>query len=304
MRYIRLWGLSEEEFLMANISFTDRQKIQSLFECVNGKGYVLDFTNPMFQEFVYEILELDIYKKYSGMSKGKILNAIMQEYNDTTVGKFLLELMNYMQSKSMVTDNNRADFERCVDIANKLIGKSATTKPKTSETPPQPNTSSVDYELLSRNLQKLTNYDDTAQARGFAFERYLKELFESFYLQPRGSFKLIGEQIDGSFTLHNEVYLLEAKWTSKAIDKAQLVVFNEKVSSKSGFTRGVYISFAGYSSEALETFPHGRTINIILLTVQELAIGLSRRLDLKELLWAKVRALAEEGNCNKSIFEI
>ena len=38
------------------------------------------------------------------------------------------------------------------------------------------------------------------------------------------------------------------------IDKGDLVIFNEKVSSKSGFTRGLFISFSGYSDEALATF--------------------------------------------------
>ena len=32
------------------------------------------------------------------------------------------------------------------------------------------------------------------------------------YPWPRGSFRLIGEQIDGSFHLEGETYLLEAKW--------------------------------------------------------------------------------------------
>jgi len=37
------------------------------------------------------------------------------------------------------------------------------------------------------------------------------------------------------------------------------------------------------------------------MTVQELAITLSRKTELKDLIWSKVRALAEEGNFNKLI---
>ena len=40
------------------------------------------------------------------------------------------------------------------------------------------------------------------------------------------------------------------------------------------------------------------------MTVQELAIALTRKLDLTDVLKHKVRALAEEGNYNKSILEI
>jgi len=82
------------------------------------------------------------------------------------------------------------------------------------------------------------------------------------------------------------------------------VVFNEKVSSKSGFTRGLYISFSGYTAEALATFSNGRTVNIVLMTVQELAIALTRQMNLTGILWRKVRALAEEGNYNKPVIEM
>jgi len=40
------------------------------------------------------------------------------------------------------------------------------------------------------------------------------------------------------------------------------------------------------------------------MTVQELAVSLNRKLDLTIILSAKVRALAEEGDFNKSIFYI
>ena len=162
----------------------------------------------------------------------------------------------------------------------------------------------MDYDSLLKELTNISSHSDTPQSRGFAFEKYLNKLFEDYNLEPRGSFKIVGEQIDGSFILHNEVYLLEAKWTNKKIDKADLVVFNEKVSSKSGFTRGLFISFSGFSDEALTTFANGRSGRIVLMTVQELAIALSRKLDFTKVLSAKVRALAEEGDFNKSILSL
>ena len=153
-------------------------------------------------------------------------------------------------------------------------------------------------------LIELSNFYDTPQARGYAFEKYLLSLFEIFSLQPRGSFKIIGEQIDGSFLLRDEIYLLEAKWTSKSIDKSQLVIFNEKVSSKSGFTRGLYISFSNFTDEAIASFATGRTVNTILMTVEELAIVLSKKMDLGTVLFNKVRALAEQGDFHKSVMEM
>lgn len=161
----------------------------------------------------------------------------------------------------------------------------------------------VYYKALVERLKELFEMNDNPQSRGFAFENFLKDLFEINGLQPRGSFKIEGEQIDGSFILHKEIYLLEAKWTNKPVDKAALVNFNEKVSSKSRFTRGLFISYSGYSEEALKTFDSGRKVNTVLMTVKELESVLDREKDFKEFLWDKVRALGEEGNFNKQILD-
>ena len=48
----------------------------------------------------------------------------------------------------------------------------------------------------------------------YAFEKYLKRLFDAFGLEAHSAFSLTGEQIDGSFLLGSETYLLEAKWHS------------------------------------------------------------------------------------------
>ena len=239
-----------------------------------------------------------------GLSKAKILRRIISDYDNVTVGKLLLELMRYMQAKGMVTDENKANFQKCAEIGNRLIGKNVTVKRSAQTSSPKSTVPIVDYDSLLKELKNISSHSDTPQSRGFAFEKYLKKLFEDYNLEPRGSFKIVGEQIDGSFILHNEVYLLEAKWTNKKIDKADLVVFNEKVSSKSGFTRGLFISFAGYSNDAVETLCNGRKVNIVLLTVQELAVALTREMNISTVIWNKVRALAEEGNYNKLVFEM
>lgn len=287
---------------MANIEYIEKDCFEELFGM--RTGYVLDFSNRGFQEFVFEKIDLDIYAKYQGLSKAKILRKIMSDYDNVTVGKLLLELMGYMQKKGMVTDENKVNFKKCAEIGNRLIGKNVTLKNATQTSSPKSTVPIVDYDLLLKELTNVSSHSDTPQLRGFAFEKYLKKLFEDYNLEPRGSFKIVGEQIDGSFILHNEVYLLEAKWTNKKIDKADLVVFNEKVSSKSGFTRGLFISFSDFSDEALTTFANGRSVRIVLMTVQELAIALSHKLDFTKVLSAKVRALAEEGDFNKSILSL
>ena len=52
------------------------------------------------------------------------------------------------------------------------------------------------------------------QQRGYALERILRKLFDLFDLDPRASFKITGEQIDGAFTFERTDFLLEAKESS------------------------------------------------------------------------------------------
>ena len=68
--------------------------------------------------------------------------------------------------------------------------------------------------------------------RGFRFEARLAELFSIFKLAPRSSFRNTGEQIDGSFRLNDEFYLIEAKWHQKRTSAADLHVFEGKLSTK------------------------------------------------------------------------
>jgi hypothetical protein len=70
------------------------------------------------------------------------------------------------------------------------------------------------------------------QPRGYAFEKFLNSIFAEFNMAPRGSFRLRGEQIDGSFLLAQETYLLEAKWQSAPTGASQLHAFHGKVEQR------------------------------------------------------------------------
>lgn len=282
------------------MTYIEKDYFERLFDMETG--YVLDFTNYAYQRFVADTINIDVYKKYHDLSKAKILRAIMDDCDNVTVGKLLLGLMQYMQARELVTGEKKEIFQKCTEIGYRLIGKKVSAK--TVDTVPESQKIEFDFKKYLNELKDLADYHDNPQARGYQFERYLNRLFKDCALEPRESFRIKGEQIDGSFVLRNDIYLLEAKWTNKPTEKSDLVVFNEKVSSKSGFTRGLFISFAGYSSDAVETFCNGRKVNIVLMTVQELAVALTRKMDISIVIWNKVRALAEEGNYNKQVYEM
>jgi len=145
-------------------------------------------------------------------------------------------------------------------------------------------------ELIAR-LMALTNLNP--QERGLRFEGFLSDMFAAFDLVPRGSFRLTGEQIDGSFRLHTETYLVEAKWHGPPIGFADLMAFSGKVAGKVAWARGLFVSNSGFTQEGLSAFERGRQTNIICVDGLDLYEVLSRRVSLVEVIEAKARRAAE-----------
>ncbi len=143
------------------------------------------------------------------------------------------------------------------------------------------------YDLLD------TNPD--LQGRGYELQDLLRELFDLFQLQPHRPFRVVGEQIDGSFVLDAEVYLLEARWRSRLADKEALSAFSDKVERKSEWTRGLFLSISGFSDAALRAMRVGKAANFAVMSGRELQRVLSGSIELDTLLREKVRRLAERG---------
>lgn len=131
------------------------------------------------------------------------------------------------------------------------------------------------------------------QARGLRFEGFLNELFAGFGLAPRGSFRLVGEQIDGSFKLHGQTYLVEAKWLGPQIGFADLMTFSGKVGGKASWSRGLFVSNSGFTTGGLEAFARGRQTNLICADGLDLYEVLSCRISLTDVLEEKARRAAE-----------
>jgi uncharacterized protein YeeX (DUF496 family) len=141
------------------------------------------------------------------------------------------------------------------------------------------------------------------QARGFAFEKVLRELFALFDLDPKASFRVVGEQIDGGFTLDGEHFLLEAKWEQSPADRAALDVFASKVDRRSDNTLGLFIAMSGFQPTAVEAHS-GKRSALILMDGGDLYAVLEGRIDLRELLRRKRRHAAMTGGILLTAAEI
>jgi hypothetical protein len=132
------------------------------------------------------------------------------------------------------------------------------------------------------------------QQRGYEFEKFLKNLFDAYGLSARASFRLTGEQIDGSFVMHNETYLLEAKWQNSLTGADDLHTFQGKLEQKASWSRGLFVSICGFSEDGLLAFGRGKSL--ICMDGCDLSEMLKGRLSIVDVLAAKVRRAAETGN--------
>ena len=85
---------------MADLSFLERECIESFFE-LRG-GYVLDFTNQSFQDFVYDAVGKDIYDDkylFNSGSKANRLRGFLKEESNYHVGILLEKLIEYATFK-------------------------------------------------------------------------------------------------------------------------------------------------------------------------------------------------------------
>lgn len=133
------------------------------------------------------------------------------------------------------------------------------------------------------------------QAAGLSLERILNTLFSLHSLEPREPFRVRGEQIDGSFELDHELYLVEAKWHKEPRPVGDLYIFREKIEGKSKFTRGVFVSISGCSKDGLEAITQGKQPNFFTVDGYDLMMVLEDRVDLREFLRRRQRLLAESG---------
>lgn len=142
-----------------------------------------------------------------------------------------------------------------------------------------------------------------AQARGFLFESFLRELFDVFDLAPRGAFRIEGEQIDGGFTLDRFHFLLEAKWEKSPTSRDQLDVFYRKVDDKSDTTFGLFIAIEGFEPTAIEKH-NGRRSPLLLMDGGDLLAVVEQRIDLVALLEAKRRHASMTGEIYRPVSQI
>ena len=278
------------------IKSIEMRLIDDLFEM--GGGYVLDFSNKTFSEFFEDELEINIDDpKYDveGSSKAKRLRYFLRKEDDETKIKTLIALWEYREANRK-RNKTKEQYPNAEDEFYSLIERLGGTRPSSNRrNRAAPEFVSLDPKIAIELKDKLIEVSQLQpQPRGYAFEKFLKDLFEANGLSPRASFRLVGEQIDGSFELTSDTYLLEAKWTNEQIGVADLHSFHGKLDQKAAWSRGLFISDSGFTEDGLNAFGRGK--RVICMDGLDLYEMLDKNLSFGEVVSKKARRAAESGN--------
>lgn len=130
--------------------------------------------------------------------------------------------------------------------------------------------------------------------RGFALEKLMYALFKLFDLDPKASFRITGEQIDGAFSLQGTDYLFEAKWAG-FVSAKDMDVFASKVQRKLDNTLGLMLSIDGFEPDGVTAHSKQRPV-LLLMTGADLIAVFERRIDFVQLLVRKRRHASQTGN--------
>lgn len=274
---------------MSNLTHIEKQKLER--ELGMGGGYVLNFSNRTFEDFFREIVGVDIYDRRFDLASGSKANRMRAFWDLASDAQVVILIEGLKEAWGIYSDESLSSVTREIfqDIISRLTGKCEPEVP-VNEQKQHKNATSV-YEALMQKLINLSELDP--HARGFAFERFLKDLFEANNLSPKASFRLAGEQIDGSFELRNETYLLEAKWQNSPIGACELHVFEGKLKEKASWSRGLFVSFSGFSKDGLLAFGRGK--RVVCMDGLDLSEILRLHVSFEETIALKVRRAAEMG---------
>ena len=275
-----------------------------LYRFLPGKGHIYAIQNISF-EGVAAALNLNQF--WPGGSKQPAISTLLCRTLEHRSGQFcplIVEVvrrgMSYCSNKSEPI--TREEIKRINDLVEKVgfkipelwepqfLDGLPNVQPVEQTTEPATLTEDDSAGLIAE-LMQLNSISPVE--RGFRFEKFLAKVFEAFGLKPRSSFRIVGEQIDGSLQFQDETYLVEATWRNDKIGEEKLLTFSGKVAGKAQWARGLLISYSGFSADGLEAFARGKPTRVVCMDGLDFHTVLERKLSLPNVLEQKVRAAAE-----------
>lgn len=171
---------------MAELTYIEKETIEKFLGM--GGGYVLDFSNRTFEEFVGSALGLNIYDEkyhYASNSKANILRGFIKVESNYVLGKLLNSFCEYylakIQTGSTFFQTDEKLYESCLKIAEKLCQDSIIDNIEAIK----PNSDDKDFAVLSKSIKESIekNEPETALDRLHTFlVKYVRQLCDNHNL--------------------------------------------------------------------------------------------------------------------------
>ncbi|MDO5093593.1 MAG: hypothetical protein Q4D79_09280, partial [Propionibacteriaceae bacterium] len=120
-----------------------------------------------------------------------------------------------------------------------------------------------------------------------------------FDLEPRLAYSSDVDQLDGSFRLDTDDYLIETKWTKNPLGREQADIFAQKIGRRGKLAVGLLASINDFS-EPLKT-AYSTSSPFITMNGSDLFLVLEGRFKLDEALLTKKRHVNDTGSCYKPL---
>jgi len=137
---------------MSDLTSIEKLKLEKLLNMESG--YVLDFSNKTFENFILENSNIDVYKdKNYNDSKANILRTFWIQKPNHVVGKLLNNLLEHWKTQkqlpsSEITSKEQGLYEDCLEIAERLVKNNPIQNLETS------NISKIDHVLIQEHVDK------------------------------------------------------------------------------------------------------------------------------------------------------
>ena len=206
---------------MSDLSKIEKLKLEKAFDM--SSGYVLDFSNRTFEEFILESVRIDIYTEkynyYSG-SKANRLRAFWDKEPNYIVGKLIKDLVEYSQTQNLLNEKEKTAIEKellieCMRISDRMLSENPIENAESFNT----ETDDKDFNLLAKSIKEslLKNEPEVTIDRLHTFSiKYIRQLCKNHGLQVDKSkplHSLFGEYL--KFLKTNN--LIEADMTERIL---------------------------------------------------------------------------------------
>jgi hypothetical protein len=188
---------------MSDLSSIEKVKLEKMFEMEGG--YVLDFTDITFREFIIENTNIDISDgkyDYASGSKANRLRAFWAKEANYIVGKLISALLEYWKTKKLInhieiSQAEQALFDDCYTIAERLKQDSIVENIDAI----QPYSNDKEFSVLAKSIRESiqNNEPEVALDRLHTYVvKYTKKLCDKYgisYDRDKPLHSLFGEYV-------------------------------------------------------------------------------------------------------------